>query len=114
MLRSRSWAARRLTWEEYRQIEAKTPLLKPKVAGSCSAVKHLPIEERSAGNPRATFCDDVSFWSVASLRCAADLWSHWRYSEPRPDLPLANLVAHDPKLTSNVLYVRTGSGGSNW
>ena len=49
MLCSRSWAGRRLTWEKYNQIKARTPLLKPKlppplpgVAGSCSAVNHLP------------------------------------------------------------------------
>ena len=49
MLRSRSWAARRLTWEKYHQIKARTPLLKPKaappicgVAGSCSAANQLP------------------------------------------------------------------------
>ena len=31
MLRSRSWAGRRLTWEKYHQIKARTPLLKPKL-----------------------------------------------------------------------------------
>jgi group II intron reverse transcriptase/maturase len=31
MLRSRSWAGRRLTWEQYHQIKARTPLLKPKL-----------------------------------------------------------------------------------
>ena len=31
MLRSRSWAGRRLTWEKYHQIKATTPLLKPKL-----------------------------------------------------------------------------------
>jgi RNA-directed DNA polymerase len=31
MLRSRSWAGRRLTWENYHQIKARTPLLKPKL-----------------------------------------------------------------------------------
>ena len=31
MLRSRSWAGRRLTWEKYHQIKAGTPLLKPKL-----------------------------------------------------------------------------------
>ena len=31
MLRSRSWARRRLTWEKYHQIKARTPLLKPKL-----------------------------------------------------------------------------------
>ena len=43
MLRSRSWAGRRLTWAKYHQIKARTPLLPIcGVAGSCSAVKHLP------------------------------------------------------------------------
>jgi hypothetical protein len=31
MLRSRSWAGRRLTWEKYHQIKARMPLLKPKL-----------------------------------------------------------------------------------
>ena len=31
MLCSRSWAGRRLTWEKYNQIKARTPLLKPKL-----------------------------------------------------------------------------------
>ena len=31
MLRSRSWAGRRLTWEKYHQIKARTPLLTPKL-----------------------------------------------------------------------------------
>ena len=31
MLRSRSWAGRRLTWAKYHQIKARTPLLKPKL-----------------------------------------------------------------------------------
>src|SRR4029077_9798091 len=31
MLRSRSWAGRRLTWEKYNQIKARMPLLKPKL-----------------------------------------------------------------------------------
>ena len=31
MLRSRSSAGRRLTWEKYHQIKARTPLLKPKL-----------------------------------------------------------------------------------
>jgi RNA-directed DNA polymerase len=31
MLRSRSWAGRRLTWEKYHQIQARTPLLQPKL-----------------------------------------------------------------------------------
>ena len=31
MLRSRSWAGRRLNWEKYHQIKARTPLLKPKL-----------------------------------------------------------------------------------
>ena len=31
MLRSRSWAGRRFTWEKYHQIKARTPLLKPKL-----------------------------------------------------------------------------------
>ena len=31
MLRSRSWAGRRLTWEKYHQIKARVPLLKPKL-----------------------------------------------------------------------------------
>jgi RNA-directed DNA polymerase len=31
MLRSRSWASRRLTWDAFNQIEERTPLLKPKL-----------------------------------------------------------------------------------
>jgi hypothetical protein len=31
MLRSRSWAGRCLSWEQYHQIKARTPLLKPKL-----------------------------------------------------------------------------------
>src|SRR5271168_4267499 len=31
MLRSRSWAGRRLTWEKYNQIKARMPLLRPKL-----------------------------------------------------------------------------------
>ena len=31
LLRSRSWAGRRLTWEKYHQIKARAPLLKPKL-----------------------------------------------------------------------------------
>lgn len=31
MLRSRSWAGRRLTWEKYHQIKERTPVLKPKL-----------------------------------------------------------------------------------
>src|SRR6201987_4157003 len=31
MLRSRSWAVRRLTWEKYNQIKARMPLLRPKL-----------------------------------------------------------------------------------
>jgi RNA-directed DNA polymerase len=31
MLRSRSWAGRRLTWDKYHQIKARMPLLKPKL-----------------------------------------------------------------------------------
>ena len=49
MLRSRSWAGRRLTWEKYHQIQSKDAVIETKaappicgVAGPCSAVKHLP------------------------------------------------------------------------
>ena len=31
MLRSRSWASRRLTWDAFNQIKERTPLLKPKL-----------------------------------------------------------------------------------
>jgi RNA-directed DNA polymerase len=31
MLRSRSWAGRRLTWDAFNQIKERTPLLKPKL-----------------------------------------------------------------------------------
>jgi RNA-directed DNA polymerase len=40
MLCSRSWAGRRLTWEKYNQIKARTPLLKPKL--------RLPYQELQA------------------------------------------------------------------
>ena len=58
MLRSRSWAGRRLTWERYHQIKARTPLLKPKLRLPYAELQALqccetPAEERSAGNPHA-------------------------------------------------------------
>jgi hypothetical protein len=31
MLRSRSWAGSRLTWDMFHQIKERTPLLKPKL-----------------------------------------------------------------------------------
>jgi hypothetical protein len=31
MLRSRSWAAGRLTWDAFNQIKQRTPLLQPKL-----------------------------------------------------------------------------------
>ncbi len=31
MLRSRSWAGRRLTWDVFHQIKERTPLLQPKL-----------------------------------------------------------------------------------
>jgi RNA-directed DNA polymerase len=40
MLRSRSWAGRRLNWDKFHQIKQRTPLLKPKL--------HLPYRELQA------------------------------------------------------------------
>jgi len=53
MLCSRSWAARRMTWDTFNQIKKRTPLLRPKLrlpyrelASTRSAVNQ--VEERGA------------------------------------------------------------------
>src|SRR4051812_576738 len=56
MLRNRSWAGQRLTWDVFHQIRARTPLLQPKLRlpyGSCrrSQCCEATAEERGAGNP---------------------------------------------------------------
>ena len=61
MLRSRSWAGRRLTWAAFNQIKERIPLLRPNCGcptGRCrlSQCCEPTPEERSAGNPHATFC----------------------------------------------------------
>jgi RNA-directed DNA polymerase len=43
MLRSRSWTGRRLTWEKYHQIKARTPLLKPKLRLPYPALQALAV-----------------------------------------------------------------------
>ncbi|WP_245501636.1 hypothetical protein [Mesorhizobium sp. M2A.F.Ca.ET.067.02.1.1] len=41
MLRSRSWAGRRLTWDAFNQIKERTPLLKPKLRREMQALAVL-------------------------------------------------------------------------
>src|SRR6201997_1817898 len=43
ILRSRSWAGRRLTWEKYHQIKARTPLLKPKLCLPYAELQALAV-----------------------------------------------------------------------
>ena len=43
MLRSRSWAGRRFTWEKYSQLKARIPLLKPKLALPHRAFQALAV-----------------------------------------------------------------------
>jgi hypothetical protein len=43
MLRSRSWTGRRLTWEKYHQVKARTPLLQPKLRLPYQALQALAV-----------------------------------------------------------------------
>ena len=62
MLCSRSWAGRRLTWEKSDPDQSKDTVTETKAAPplprSCRLLQccKSPAEERSAGNPHATFC----------------------------------------------------------
>ena len=43
MLRSRSWASRRLTWDAFNQIKERTPLLKTKLRLPCRELQALAV-----------------------------------------------------------------------
>ena len=43
MLRSRSWAARRLTWTDFNQLKEKIPLLRPKLRLPYKALQALAV-----------------------------------------------------------------------
>jgi RNA-directed DNA polymerase len=43
MLRSRSWAGRRLTWDGFNQIKARTPLMRPKLRLPYAALQALAV-----------------------------------------------------------------------
>ena len=69
MLCSRSWTGR-ITWDVFHQIKARTPILRPKLflpyrSYSLSLCCEPTSEERSAGNPHATFCGSRG-WATAS------------------------------------------------
>ena len=43
MVRSRSWAGRRLTWGAVNKITERTPLLKPKLRLPCGKLQALAV-----------------------------------------------------------------------